>query len=68
VNAIASSWPAASLVPPTTENRMMITAKHIDARRDVICLAHSLGAWDGMTGPLRVGVVGANPNRGWAND
>src|ERR1700739_2778537 len=25
-------------------------------------------AWDGMTGPLRVGVIGANPNRSWAKD
>src|SRR6476661_5347170 len=25
-------------------------------------------AWDGMTGPLRVGVIGANPNRGWAKE
>ena len=24
-------------------------------------------AWDGMTRPLRVGVVGADPNRSWAN-
>src|SRR6201997_1039851 len=24
--------------------------------------------WHGMTGPLRVGVIGANPNRGWAKD
>jgi predicted dehydrogenase len=26
------------------------------------------GKSDGMTGPLRVGVIGANPNRGWAKD
>src|SRR5882757_16938 len=25
-------------------------------------------AWDGMTRPLRVGVIGANPNRSWAKD
>ena len=25
-------------------------------------------AWDGTTGPLRVGVIGANPNRSWAKD
>ena len=27
-----------------------------------------LRAWDGMTRPLRVGVIGANPNRSWAKD
>ena len=25
-------------------------------------------AWHGMTGPLRVGIIGANPNRSWAKD
>src|ERR1700746_3314372 len=25
-------------------------------------------AGDGMTGPLRVGAIGANPNRSWAKD
>ncbi|MDT5279412.1 MAG: hypothetical protein QOJ20_607 [Mycobacterium sp.] len=25
-------------------------------------------AWDGTTRPLRVGVIGANPNRSWAKD
>jgi hypothetical protein len=52
----------------TTDSRMMTTAEQIAPRRNVTCPAHPSRAWDGMTGPLRVGVIGANPNRSWAKD
>jgi hypothetical protein len=57
-----------SEAPNTTDSRMMIAAKQIAARRNVTCPTHHLGLGNGMTRPLRVSVVGANPNRGWARD
>ena len=47
----------------TTDSRMMVSVKQIAPRRNVTGPAHHLGLWDGMTRPLRVGVIGANPNR-----
>src|ERR1700686_2197852 len=48
-------------VPHGRQDRRTQQSHHLPRRR----LSR---AWDGMTAPLRVGVVGANPKRGWAKD